>query len=95
MGIAFEWDEAKAESNRRKHGVTFEEAITCFADTLSLTIPDPDHSVGEHRYLLLGYSHRQRLLVVAHVEVDEGATIRLISARPADRGEQRHYEQGV
>ena len=70
MGIAFEWDDAKAEANKRKHSIELKEAITCFADTLSVTIPDPAQSVGEHRLLLLGSSHRRRLLVVAHVELE-------------------------
>jgi len=92
MSLFFEWSAEKAEANHRKHGVSFEEAVTCFADPLSSTIPDPAHSIGEQRYLLLGLSHLQRLLVVAHAE--QGATIRVISARPAGRAEVKHYEQG-
>jgi uncharacterized DUF497 family protein len=63
MGLAFEWDESKATANKRKHGVTFEEDGTVFADPLSLTIEDPVHSDDEERYLAVGESHRQRLLV--------------------------------
>lgn len=96
MAVFFEWSHDKAEANESKHGVSFEEAVTCFADPLSTTIPDPLHSVGEHRFVLLGLSSRQRLLVVAHTEeeIADGATIRLISARPATRAEMKQYEQG-
>ena len=96
MSVFFEWSHDKAEANERKHGVTFEEAVSAFADTLSSTIPDPLHSVGEHRSVLLGLSNRQRLLVVSHTEeeTDDGAIIRLISARPATRAEVKQYEQG-
>lgn len=96
MAVFFEWSHDKADANERKHGVSFEEAVTCFADPLSLTIPDPLHSKGEHRYVLVGTSSGQRLLVVAHTEgeIGSGVSIRLISARPASRAEVRHYEQG-
>ena len=87
--MEFEWDETKNRANRKKHGVSFEEAVTCFADTLSSTIHDPLHSEGEHRFVLLGISNRQRLLVVAHTEDETagGAIIRVISGglRPALR----------
>jgi uncharacterized DUF497 family protein len=92
MALEFEWDPTKAAANRRKHGVEFEEAATAFADPLSLTIPDPDHSMGEARYLLLGVSRLGRLLVVGHTE--RAAHIRLITARPATRRERRTYEEG-
>jgi hypothetical protein len=89
--LSFEWDPAKAESNERKHGVPFREAATAFGDPLSLTVPDPDHSEGEARFVLVGVTHRGRLVVVAHVETDD--TIRIISARPATRAERKSYEQ--
>ena len=91
MGYVFEWDAKKAESNARKHGVTFDEASTVFGDPLALLMPDPDHSFGEERYLLLGMSHRRRLVVVAFAE--RPPRTRLISARRATRQEQRRYEQ--
>ena len=93
MELRFTWDPVKAASNRRKHGVTFEEAATAFADPLSLAVPDPDHSEAEDRFLLLGRSQRDRLLVVVHVErtTDE---IRIISARPAAPQERYQYEEG-
>jgi uncharacterized protein len=91
MALNFEWDAVKATANLRKHGVAFDEACSAFADSLSRTIRDPMHSVGEHRFLLLGRSNAGRLLVVAHTE--RGATIRLISARPATRPERKTYEE--
>jgi uncharacterized DUF497 family protein len=72
--------------------VSFGEATTAFGDPLSLTVPDPDHAAGEERFLLLGQSDRQRLLVVAHAE--RGDELRIISARPATRRERRSYEEG-
>ena len=93
MALRFTWDPAKAAANRRKHGIDFPEAATAFGDPLSLTVADPDHSEGEERYLLLGRSERDRLLVVVHVE-RAGDEIRLISARPATRRERRQYEEG-
>ena len=92
MSIKFEWDTAKARQNLQKHRVDFTEASTVFADTLSITIPDPDHSEDEERWVTMGVSNRQRLLVVVHTEEDE--TIRIISARTADRLERRKYEEG-
>jgi uncharacterized DUF497 family protein len=93
MALRFTWDPRKAAANKRKHGIDFAEAATAFADPLSLTIPDPDHSEAEDRFLLVGLSVRERLLVVVHVEraADE---IRLISARRATRRERAQYEEG-
>ncbi len=90
MGLAFEWDSAKATGNLAKHGVSFEEAASAFADPLSLSMSDPDHSVGEERWLLLGVSASGRLVVVAHTE--RGDRIRLISARLVARLERQQYE---
>jgi uncharacterized protein len=91
MSLQFTWDPKKAAANLRKHGVGFPEAATAFADSLSLTIPEPDHSVGEERWILIGQSDRRRLVVVAHVE--RGELIRIISARPATRRERRTYDE--
>jgi uncharacterized DUF497 family protein len=91
MALRFLWDPRKAVSNERKHGVGFREATTVFDDSLSVTIPDPDHSVDEERFLLLGVSNRRRLLVVAHTE--RGESIRIISARRANRRERQVYEE--
>ncbi|MDP2432362.1 MAG: BrnT family toxin [Pseudomonadota bacterium] len=90
--MKFEWDNAKAESNEQKHGVSFEEAASVFGDPLALTCSDPDHSVGEKRWLTFGVSCADRLLVVAHAE--RGRAIRIISARKATRHERGIYEQG-
>lgn len=75
-----------------KHGVSFDEASTAFADPLSITVPDPDHSARESRFLLVGRSTQHRILVVVHAERGE-SDIRLISARPASRLERRTYEE--
>jgi uncharacterized protein len=91
MALRFLWDSRKAASNQRRHGIGFQEATTVFDDSLSVTIPDPDHSVDEERFLLLGLSNRRRLLVVAHCE--HGDSVRIISARRANRRERRTYEE--
>ena len=85
-----EWDATKAQSNFEKHGVSFVEAMTVFGDPLEVTIPDPDHSEGEARFLSLGRSERGRLLVVSYTE--RGERIRLISAREAVPLERKRYE---
>jgi hypothetical protein len=94
MPIRFEWDPRKGRSNQQRHGIGFDEASTVFADTLSITIPDPDHSNDEERWATMGFSHRQRLLVVVHTEEDEQQIVRIISARPADPDEWREHEEG-
>jgi len=86
----FEWDRAKADANRRKHKVTFDEAVSVFYDPLSATFPDPDSSRKEERLVTIGYSSRQRLLVVVHTE--QGETIRIISARLATAHERKRHE---
>jgi uncharacterized DUF497 family protein len=69
MGLRFEWDRRKAARNLAKHGLSFDEASTVFADRLSLTIPDPDHSEDEDRWIIIGQSNRGRLLVVVHTRM--------------------------
>ncbi|MBM4020049.1 MAG: BrnT family toxin [Planctomycetes bacterium] len=91
MALAFEWDANKARANRAKHGVSFDEASTAFGDPLSITISDPLHSEDEERFVLIGRSLRNRLLVVVHTE--RGDRIRIISARPATRSERLRYEK--
>ena len=91
--MTFEWDDAKASANMRKHGVRFEEAATAFGDALSPTVDDPDHSLDEDRFILLGVTERNRLVVVSHTV--RGDTIRLINARPATARERRGYEEGL
>ena len=90
--LRFEWDTDKAAANVKKHKVSFEEASTVLADPLAITGADPDHSVGEVRWITFGLSNRQRLLTVSHTE--EGDIIRIISARAATRPERRLYEEG-
>ena len=88
--IIFEWDEKKADQNIRKHSVSFEEAATVFSDPFSITIYDPLHSKDEDRFVILGMSNKNRLLVVIHTE--RGDKIRIISARKAIKKERRQYE---
>lgn len=90
--MEFEWDEDKAAANERKHGVPFTEAATVFADPLSLTGYDPDHSDEEDRYVTMGMSADGRLLVVSHT--DRGEAIRIFRARDASRAERKDYEDG-
>ena len=92
MDVRFSWDPKKAAGNWQKHGISFAEAATAFADPLSLSIADPDHSDDELRFILIGASIWQRLLVVAHAE--RGDEIRIISARLATRRERTTYEEG-
>jgi len=77
--VNFEWDPRKAAQNRRKHGVSFHEAATFYADPLAVTYQDPDHSISEQRFITVGISNAGRLLIVAHA--DRGEKIRIISAR--------------
>ena len=90
--MRFTWDPDKGAGNRRKHGVSFEEASTALRDSLAVTGSDPDHSLGESRFVTFGISSLDRLLAVSHVE--ERDIIRIISARPATRQERRIYEEG-
>jgi uncharacterized DUF497 family protein len=92
MGLTFEWDGHKAVANASKHGVSFEEAATAFGDPLSITVADPDHSIDESRFVLIGKTFKDRTVVVVHTE--RGDNIRIISARPATRREIKDYGQG-
>jgi len=93
MPLTFEWDSRKARSNLAKHGVGFQEASTIFGDPLSLTIPDPEHSLSEERYITVGRAFSGKLLVVVHTE--RGDNIRVISARRASRRERKFYEKFI
>lgn len=88
--MRFELDSEKAAENLRKHRVSFDEAASAFLDPLSMTIADPDHSVGERRFITMGSSSASRLVVVSHTE--RGSTIRIISARLASAPERKRYE---
>ena len=89
--MEYEWDENKAAANLSKHGISFEEAKTVFDDPLYVDFFDPDHSSGEHRFILLGESAQRRLLFVSYMERNN--SIRLISAREATLPERKAYEQ--
>ncbi|MEN6336383.1 MAG: BrnT family toxin [Phycisphaerales bacterium] len=89
--VRFSWDEHKAAQNARKHGVSFEEAVTVFSDENATEFFDPDHSAGEDRFLMLGISSRLRLLVVHYVVRDTGKQIRIISARKPTKNESKRY----
>ncbi len=89
--ITFEWDRFKNLGNRKKHGVSFEEAVTVFVDEQALLIRDPDHSETEDRFLLLGLSSNLRVLLVCHCYRQNDKVIRIISARKAGPSERRQY----
>ncbi len=87
----FEWDPDKARQNHRKHRVSFQEAATVFGDPLAITYPDPDHSMAEQRFITVGMSGADRVLIVAHA--DRNDSIRIISARKTTMRERKHYEE--
>jgi uncharacterized protein len=91
--LLFEWDPEKAKKNERIHGISFNEASTIFSDYLSLIIYDPLHPEAEDRFIIIGKSHKNRLLVVVHV--DRGDRIRIISARKATKKEWEQYEKNA
>ena len=90
--MIFEWDDQKATSNLKKHGVSFQEAKTVFGDTLSITVADPEHSESEYRFIDIGLTESGRLLVVSYTE--RGTKIRIISSRLALPAERMLYEKG-
>lgn len=93
MKIGFEWDRRKATANFAKHGVSFEEALTVFADPLARIFDDEDHSIDEHREIIIGHSIRERLLVVCFTQ--RGDAVRILSARRATKNERKDYEENV
>lgn len=92
MPLQFEWHSKKAEANKAKHGVSFEEAITVFTDPLARIFEDAEHSETERREIIIGYSAKQNLILASFVEDDR---VRLISARKATRTEREEYEENV
>ncbi len=90
-GIRFEWDAKKEKDNIKKHGISFDEASSAFYDENAIQFFDPDHSQGEDRFVLLGISFKLRVLVVCHCFRKEETVVRIISARKADRGEEKEY----
>ena len=94
VGLQFEWDKNKAESNLKKHKTSFDEASTVFDDPLALIFHDEDHSLLEPREIIIGHSLTDRLLLVSFVERTEGV-LRIISARLATKKERMDYEEGT
>jgi uncharacterized DUF497 family protein len=90
--MEFEWDNNKVITNLQKHGVSFAEAATVFGDPLSITFPDPDHSINENRFVTIGLSTAGKIIILSHT--DRGDRIRIISARKTTRKEQKFYEEG-
>ena len=91
--MEFEWDPYKAEANLKKHKVAFSEAATIFGDDFGITIYDPDHSEGEDRFITIGLSNLNRLLIVSYS--DRSGTIRIINARQLTRHEREAYENEI
>ena len=92
MALGFEWGPLKSRKNEKKHGVSFHEGMTAFADKFSYTISDPEHSMGEYRFLLLGQCSSGNLLLISRTE--RGDRIRIISVRRATKQERELYKQG-
>lgn len=93
--LIFEWDNNKNKANQTKHQISFEEAETVFFDERAIEFDDPDHSIDEERFLLLGFSQNLKILVVCHCYRDAESIIRIISARKATRKEQKAYFRGI
>lgn len=89
--IRFEWDNNKNEINKKKHKISFEEAQTVFYDSEALLINDPEHSLDEERFIILGFSEKANLLVVCHCYRESESVIRIISARKATKSEAEQY----
>jgi hypothetical protein len=92
--VIYEWDAEKAAENQRKHGVSFDDAVTVFLDPFAVTFDDPDHSMNERRFITIGMMTNQRLIFVAHVDVDDDR-IRIISARETTRRESYDYQERI
>jgi uncharacterized DUF497 family protein len=93
MAASFQWDPRKAASNLKRHGVSFQEAISVFSDPLARIFDDADHATDEQREIIIGHSARQRLLLVSFTERED--VIRIISARKATKNERKDYEESV
>ena len=92
--LRFEWDENKNEINKKKHKLSFEEAKEVFYDELAVLFDDPDHSVGEERFLIIGMIRSSKICIVSHCYRDKDNVIRIISAREATRNERKLYQEG-
>ena len=93
MKLRFEWDRKKASSNRSRHGVSFDEALTVFANPMARIFDDEDHSTEEHREITIGHSAKERLLLVCFTS--QGESVRIFSARKATRAERKDYEENI
>jgi len=93
MSLRFEWDPQKAEANLAKHEVSFEEALTVFADPFARIFPDEEHSVEELREMIIGHSARQQIILVNFTAIDD--RVRIFSARKVTRRERKDYEENV
>lgn len=93
--IQFEWDSMKNETNKKKHGISFETAVEVFLDDNAILFDDPDHSVGEERFLIIGSIKTMKICIVSHCYRGNDNRIRIISARPATKSEQSRYYRGV
>ncbi len=91
--IEFVWDEKKNKTNVKKHGISFEEAVTVFYDENAIVFDDPDHSIDENRFLIIGCSITDKLCIVSHCYRDVDGIIRIISARPAVKKEKKIYNE--
>lgn len=89
--LEFEWDKKKAKSNLDKHGVSFDEAVSAFFDDFARVKPDSDHSLGEERWILMGYSYNNKLLTISFS--DRNGSVRIISARKSTKSERKQYEE--
>ena len=92
-GLEFEWDEKKNNINIKKHGISFEEAIMVFYDDDAIVFDDPDHSIEENRFLIIGMTDKDKICIVSHCYRDNEDKIRIISARKAEKGEIRVYNK--
>ena len=92
-GLEFEWDEKKNNINIKKHGISFEEAIMVFYDDDAIVFDDPDHSIEENRFLIIGMTDKDKICILSHCYRDNEDKIRIISARKAEKGEIRVYNK--
>lgn len=92
--INFEWDENKNQINKKKHGLSFETAQEVFYDEFAVVFDDPDHSIGEERFLIIGMTESSKICIVSHCYRDSDNVIRIISAREATKREKKIYQEG-
>ena len=93
--IEFEWDDDKNKINSKKHGISFEDAKSVFFDDDAILFEDPDHSIGEERFLIIGFSKIKKICIVSHCYREKNSIIRIISAREATKSEKKIYTKGL